>query len=156
MECTCQLRSIRTFAFEPFNIPSESMLPNLLVGDYLFVSKFAYGYSRYSLPFGLGFFSGRIFGSVPERGDVAVFRHPPTNRDDFIKRIVGLPGDRLHLQHGPIDLVIEAGLSNYDIQAPMAVIEAAGGIVTDWQGRPAHAGGRVLAAAGRWVGRTEP
>lgn len=95
---------VRAFLFQPFNIPSGSMVPTLLVGDYLFVSKFSYGYSRYSLPFGLGFFSGRIFGGAPERGDVAVFRHPPTNRDDFIKRIVGLPGDRIQMVNGRLHL----------------------------------------------------
>ena len=91
---------VRTLLFQPFNIPSGSMIPTLLVGDYLFVSKYSYGYSRYALPFGLGFFSGRIVGSEPERGDVAVFRHPPTNRDDFIKRIVGMPGDRIQMING--------------------------------------------------------
>ncbi len=95
---------VRTFAFQPFNIPSGSMIPTLLIGDYLFVSKFSYGYSQYSFPFGLGFFSGRIFGSPPERGDVAVFRHPPTNRDDFIKRIVGMPGDRVQMINGQLHL----------------------------------------------------
>ncbi|MDE0779439.1 MAG: signal peptidase I [Alphaproteobacteria bacterium] len=95
---------VRAFLFQPFNIPSGSMVPTLLVGDYLFVSKFSYGYSRYSLPFGLGFFSGRIFGGAPERGDVAVFRHPPSNRDDFIKRIVGLPGDRIQMVNGRLHL----------------------------------------------------
>jgi signal peptidase I len=95
---------IRTFAYQPFNIPSGSMIPTLLIGDYLFVSKFSYGYSRYSMPFGLGFFSGRIFGSTPERGDVAVFRHPPANREDFIKRLVGLPGDRIQMVNGQLVL----------------------------------------------------
>jgi signal peptidase I len=86
---------VRTFAFEPFNIPSGSMKPTLLVGDYLFVSKFAYGYSRYSLPLGLPLFSGRILGSLPERGDVVVFKLPSDNKTDYIKRVVGLPGDRV-------------------------------------------------------------
>src|SRR5438132_1574223 len=67
---------VRTFAIEPFNIPSGSMIPTLLVGDYLFVSKYSYGYSKHSFPFSLGFFSGRIFGHAPERGDVAVFKYP--------------------------------------------------------------------------------
>src|SRR5678815_5918814 len=67
---------VRTFAIEPFNIPSGSMIPTLLVGDYLFVSTYSYGYSKHSFPFSLGFFSGRIFGHSPERGDVAVFKYP--------------------------------------------------------------------------------
>ena len=91
---------IRTFAYEPFNIPSESMLPTLLVGDYLFVSKYSYGYSRYSLPWGLPLFEGRIFKSEPRRGDVAVFKLPSDNSTDYIKRIVGLPGDRVQMREG--------------------------------------------------------
>lgn len=93
---------VRTFAFQPFNIPSGSMIPTLLVGDYLFVSKYSYGYSRFSFPFGLGFFSGRIFGSQPERGEIAVFRHPPNDDEDYIKRIIGLPGDRIQMQAGQL------------------------------------------------------
>jgi signal peptidase I len=93
---------VRTFAFQPFNIPSGSMIPTLLVGDYLFVSKYSYGYSRYSFPFGLGFFSGRILGSEPERGQIAVFRHPPRNDEDYIKRIIGLPGDRIQMKGGQL------------------------------------------------------
>ena len=88
---------VRTFAFEPFNIPSGSMKPTLLVGDYLFVSKFAYGYSRYSLPLGLPLFSGRIFEQLPERGDVVVFKLPADNKTDYIKRVIGLPGDRVQV-----------------------------------------------------------
>lgn len=91
---------IRTVAFEPFNIPSESMLPTLLVGDYLFVSKYSYGYSRYSLPFGAGVFSGRILEGEPKHGDVVVFKLPRDNSTDFIKRVVGLPGDRIQLREG--------------------------------------------------------
>ena len=91
---------IRTFAYEPFNIPSGSMVPTLLVGDYLFVSKFSYGYSRFSLPWGLPLFSGRIFSSPPERGDVAVFILPADSKTDYIKRIIGLPGDRIQVIHG--------------------------------------------------------
>jgi len=94
---------VRTVAYEPFNIPSGSMVPTLLVGDYLFVSKFSYGYSRYSLPFGLPLFSGRIylpFSGTPERGDVAVFKLPTDPSTDYIKRIVGLPGDKIQMRHG--------------------------------------------------------
>lgn len=95
---------IRTIAFEPFNIPSESMLPNLLVGDYLFVAKYSYGYSRYSMPFGLAVIPGRIFFRPPQRGDVAVFKLPRDNSTDYIKRIVGLPGDRLQMRGGQLIL----------------------------------------------------
>ena len=96
---------VRTFVVEPFNIPSGSMIPTLLVGDYLFVSKFSYGYSRHSFPFSLGLFPGRILGQMPERGDVAVFKYPGdqgqgANRTDYIKRIVGLPGDHMQVTNG--------------------------------------------------------
>lgn len=91
---------VRTFAYEPFNIPSGSMKPTLLIGDYLFVSKFAYGYSRYSLPLGLPLFEGRIFGRLPERGDVVVFKKPTDNKTDYIKRVIGLPGDRIQVIQG--------------------------------------------------------
>ena len=76
------------------------MIPTLLIGDYLFVSKFSYGYSRYSLPFSLPLLSGRLFARAPDRGDVAVFKRPPANDTDFIKRLVGLPGDRLQMVGG--------------------------------------------------------
>ena len=86
---------IRTFLFQPFNIPSGSMIPTLLVGDYLFVSKYSYGYTHYSFPFSPPFFSGRIFGSQPQRGDVVVFRLPKDDSIDYIKRLIGLPGDHV-------------------------------------------------------------
>ena len=89
---------IRTVAYEPFNIPSGSMIPTLLIGDYLFVSKFSYGYSRYSLPYSLPLIPGRIFFTEPERGDVMVFKLPADNSTDYIKRIVGLPGDTVQLR----------------------------------------------------------
>ena len=91
---------VRSVALEPFNIPSGSMIPTLLVGDYLFVSKYSYGYSKHSLPWDIDLFDGRIFGSEPERGDVAVFKLPRDNDTDYIKRIVGLPGDRISVQRG--------------------------------------------------------
>jgi len=93
---------VRTFLFEPFNIPSGSMKPTLLVGDYLFVSKYAYGYSRFSLPFSLPLFEGRIFGSLPERGDVVVFKLPSDESTDYIKRVIGLPGDRVQVRGGVV------------------------------------------------------
>jgi len=109
---------IRTFLFQPFNIPSGSMKGTLLVGDYLFVSKFSYGYSRFSMPFSPPLFSGRIWGADPSRGDVVVFRFPKHDddpcakyadnddrcpkhdNDDYIKRVIGLPGERIQMQRG--------------------------------------------------------
>ncbi|MBD8875055.1 signal peptidase I [Roseibium polysiphoniae] len=95
---------VRTFLFQPFNIPSGSMKDTLLIGDYLFVSKFSYGYSRYSFPMGLGPFSGRIMGSEPERGDVVVFKLPKDNSTDYIKRVIGLPGDRVQVIDGVVHI----------------------------------------------------
>lgn len=91
---------IRTFLFQPFNIPSGSMKETLLVGDYLFVSKYTYGYSRYSIPFSPPLFSGRIWSGSPERGDVVVFRLPRDDSTDYIKRVIGLPGDRIQMVNG--------------------------------------------------------
>jgi signal peptidase I len=91
---------LRIFAWEPFNIPSESMLPNLLIGDYLLVAKYPYGYSRYSIPFGLPLFGGRVLEQEVTRGDIVVFKWPNDNRTDYIKRIIGLPGDRLQMIDG--------------------------------------------------------
>ncbi|RWD60846.1 MAG: signal peptidase I [Mesorhizobium sp.] len=93
---------IRTLLFQPFSIPSGSMRPTLLEGDYLFVTKWAYGYSRYSLPFGPNIFSGRIWGSEPKRGDVVVFKFPPDPSVDYIKRVVGLPGDKIQVKDGQL------------------------------------------------------
>lgn len=90
---------VRSLLFQSFDIPSGSMEPTLLVGDYLFVSKFSYGYSRWSLPFAPPLFSGRILAAQPKRGDIVVFRH---GTDDFIKRVIGLPGDRIQLIHGVV------------------------------------------------------
>jgi len=91
---------VRTIAFEPFNIPSGSMIPTLLIGDYVFVSKYSYGYSKFSAPFSLPLFSGRIFGSVPKRGDVAVFRETRDTSIDYVKRVIGLPGDKIQVKDG--------------------------------------------------------
>jgi signal peptidase I len=93
----------RTLFFQPFWIPSGSMKDTLLVGDFLFVNKMAYGYSRHSCPFSACPFSGRLFGSEPERGDIVVFRHP-VNGADFIKRVIGLPGDRVQFRDGRLIL----------------------------------------------------
>ncbi len=91
---------IRTLLFQPFTIPSGSMMPTLLVGDYIFVNKFAYGYSHYSLPFSPDLFEGRIWASQPKRGDIVVFRFPPNPSIDYIKRMVGLPGDKIQVRDG--------------------------------------------------------
>ena len=95
---------VRTFLYQPFNIPSGSMKSTLLVGDYLFVSKFSYGYSQYSLPFSPSLFSGRIWAGKPERGDVAVFKLPTDNSTDYIKRVIGLPGDRIQMLDGVLHI----------------------------------------------------
>jgi signal peptidase I len=93
---------LRTFILAPFNIPSESMLPRLLVGDYLLVAKWPYGYSKYSMPFSLPLIPGRIFATTPVRGDVAVFKAPPGNDVDYIKRVIGLPGDKIQMKDGQL------------------------------------------------------
>jgi signal peptidase I len=95
---------VRIFLYQPFNIPSGSMIPTLLVGDYLFVSKFSYGYSKYSLPFSPNLFSGRILSSEPKRGDVVVFKLPSDNETDYIKRLVGLPGDKIQMIGGVLHI----------------------------------------------------
>jgi len=95
---------VRTLLFQPFNIPSGSLVPTLLVGDYLFVSKYAYGYSHFSLPAFLDLMPqaipGRIFASEPKRGDIIVFKLPSDGQTDYIKRLIGLPGDKIQVQHG--------------------------------------------------------
>ncbi|MCX2723321.1 signal peptidase I [Roseibium salinum] len=116
---------VRTFLFQPFNIPSGSMKDTLLIGDYLFVSKYSYGYSRYSFPFGLGPFSGRIFGSEPERGDVAVFKLPTNPTVDYIKRVIGLPGDTIQVIDGVVHIngepVKRERIDDYIEQSPSGV-----------------------------------
>jgi signal peptidase I len=95
--------AFRSFVGAPFNIPSGSMLPTLYIGDYLAVSKWPYGYSRYSFPLGLPAFEGRILGRLPSRGDVVVFRHP-AEESDLIKRVIGLPGDVVQVREGRLVL----------------------------------------------------
>lgn len=95
---------IRTFLYEPFNIPSGSMKPTLLIGDYLFVNKPAYGYSRYSFPFGLAPLEGRVFEKEPVRGDVIVFKLPSNTYIDYIKRAIGMPGDTVQMRNGRLYL----------------------------------------------------
>jgi signal peptidase I len=92
---------IRSFIAAPFSIPSSSMLPRLMVGDYLFVSKWSYGFSRYSVPFGILGFRGRVLARLPERGDVVVFRHPGEG-EDLVKRVIGLPGDTVEVRQGAV------------------------------------------------------
>ena len=91
---------IRTVLFQPFNIPSGSLIPTLLIGDYLFVSKYSYGYSKHSVPFSPNLFKGRILSSNPKRGDIAVFKLPRDGQTDYIKRVVGLPGDKVQMVRG--------------------------------------------------------
>jgi signal peptidase I len=99
--------ALRSFVLAPFVIPSGSMLPRLMIGDYLFVTKWSYGYSRHSIPFGIGGFDGRVLGGQPERGDVVVFRYRGT-KDDYVKRLVGLPGDTVQMRRGQLFLNGEA------------------------------------------------
>ena len=95
---------IRSLAYEPFNIPSGSMLPTLLVGDYVFVAKFPYGYSKHSFPLSPPIFDGRVWSEPVKRGDVAVFKLPSDNSTDYIKRIVGMPGDRVQMRDGVLSI----------------------------------------------------
>ena len=95
---------LRSLIVAPFSIPSGSMLPNLLIGDYVMVAKWPYGYSRYSFPFGVPAIEGRLFGSLPKRGDVVVFKLPGDESVDFIKRVIGLPGDMIEVRGGMLIL----------------------------------------------------
>lgn len=95
---------LRSFIVSPFNIPSESMQPRLLIGDYLLVAKWPYGYSKYSMPFSLPLIPGRIFANQPARGDVVVFKAPGTNDVDYIKRVIGLPGDLIQMRGGILEI----------------------------------------------------
>ena len=95
---------IRSFVAEPFNIPSGSMKPNLLVGDFIFVSKWSYGFSKHSLPFSIPLIPNKVFSKLPNRGDIVVFKTPEDNRTDYIKRVIGLPGDKIRVINGEINL----------------------------------------------------
>lgn len=121
---------IRTFLFQPFNIPSGSLIPTLLVGDYLFVSKYSYGYSKHSFPFSPDLFNGRVWSAEPKRGDIAVFKLPKDNSTDYIKRLVGLPGDRiqmidgvLHINNTPVPRVRVADFETLDAWGRASKVE---------------------------------
>ena len=117
---------LRTFLFQPFNIPSGSMKPTLLEGDYIFVSKYSYGYSRHSFPLSPPLFDGRVWaGDGPERGDVVVFKFPPNPGLDYIKRVIGLPGDRIQMREGQLYI------NNEPVRR-----EAAGSFRDEDEGRP--------------------
>jgi signal peptidase I len=131
---------VRTFLFQPFNIPSGSMIPTLLIGDYLFVSKYAYGYSDHSFPFSPNLFPGRIFGSPPKCGDVVVFKLPRDGQTDYIKRVIGLPGDKVQMMDGrlyingeivprqPIDKVRTKGFYGGEAEVPTYQETLPGGV----------------------------
>jgi signal peptidase I len=110
---------IRSLFIQPFYIPSSSMEPNLLIGDRLFVTKYSYGYSRHSLPFSPPIFKGRLFASIPKVGDVVVFKTPADNRTDYIKRLIGLPGDKIQFIDGDLFLnnnqILKSIISKTDI-----------------------------------------
>src|SRR3972149_10905771 len=113
---------VRIFLYQPFNIPSGSMIPTLLIGDYLFVSKYSYGYSRYSFPFGLDLFSGRVWATEPERGAVVVFKLPRASETDYIKRVIGFPGEGIQMVHGVLSIngkpVPKVRLDDYVVTEP--------------------------------------
>ncbi|MFZ1990680.1 MAG: signal peptidase I [Alphaproteobacteria bacterium] len=121
---------VRTFLFQPFNIPSESMKPTLLVGDFLFVSKFSYGFSKYSFPVTVPLFSGRIMSAEPKRGDVIVFKTPSDNKTDYIKRLIGLPGDTIQVKGGVLFInglaVPRRALGPYTSNNPMTGLPTTG------------------------------
>ncbi len=119
----------RSFIMAPFNIPSESMLPRLLIGDYLLASKWSYGYSKHSLPFSAPLIPGRVLASQPERGDVAIFKKPPFADVDFIKRVIGLPGDQIQMRGGVLHLngqaVPKVKVADFVIPVTQNMIDAA-------------------------------
>jgi signal peptidase I len=134
---------LRSFIVAPFMIPSGSMLPRMMIGDYLFVAKWPYGYSRFSIPFGLGGFDGRIFAGSPERGDVVVFRYPGDGDNDYVKRLIGLPGDRIQMLGGTLHLngkpVPKVRIADYLVaitpNSPCRYVEQESARVVAYQGR---------------------
>ncbi len=126
--------ALRSLVLEPFNIPSDSMLPTLQAGDYLFVAKWPYGFGPYSLPFSVSAFDHRIGGSGPARGDIVVFKNPRDNTTDFIKRVIGLPGDRVRVVGGQVELngVLMPKTAAGDFVLPASAGEACrGGVRVD-------------------------
>jgi signal peptidase I len=131
---------VRTLLFQPFNIPSGSMIPTLLVGDYIYVSKYAYGYSNHSPPYSPDIFSGRILASTPKRGDVIVFKLPRDGQTDYIKRLIGMPGDKVQMKEGrlyvndvlvprePIPKVIAENFSGRETEVPTYKETLPGGV----------------------------
>ncbi len=135
---------LRSFIVAPFVIPSGSMLPRLMIGDFLFVAKWPYGYSRYSLPFGIARFEGRFLASEPKRGDVVVFRYPGNENEDYVKRLLGLPGDRIQMREGTLWLngkpVPKVRIADYLMptspNSPCRYVDPdAGRLVTDEEGK---------------------
>lgn len=120
--------AVRSLLVEPFNIPSASMIPTLQVGDFVAVSKMSYGYSRYSFPFSPSFIPGRFFAAMPHRGDVAVFRFTKDTSVDYIKRIVGLPGDRIRMEQGR--LFINGREVPRNDQGPYSVVDERGYVLS--------------------------
>tara|TARA_X000001036_G_scaffold224433_1_gene209960 strand:- start:1027 stop:1752 length:726 start_codon:yes stop_codon:yes gene_type:complete len=110
---------IRSLLFQPFYIPSSSMEPTLLVGDRIFVSKYSYGYSKHSFPFSPNFSNNRFFSKIPKRGDLVVFKTPSDNRTDYIKRLIGLPGDVIQFSNGDLfinnKIVLKKKINNYNL-----------------------------------------
>ncbi len=139
--------TLRTLVAEPFNIPSDSMLPTLEAGDYLVVAKWPYGFGRYSPPLVLPWPRGRIGGAPPRRGDVVVFKTPRDNRTDFIKRVIGLPGDRVRMTHGQVEIngVLVPKVRHGDFVLTLAAGSACHG------GTTAIRGGRVECRYPRFV-----
>ncbi|USI73665.1 signal peptidase I [Sphingomonas morindae] len=143
---------LRTFVVMPRSIPSESMMPRLLVGDYVLVAKWPYGFSRFSLPFAPAAPAGRLFGRLPRRGDVVVFRAPPDDRHDYIKRLIGLPGDRVQMRAGRLWLngriVPRARIADFVV--PLAANTECRSIALTPYGLSADAEGRPLCRLPRY------